>query len=86
MDVVDRTNSLNPDAVLIVGDAIDAPRKLIEHRMEPLKYLRSKYGTYFSTGNHEYYYGNVREWIDLFKEYEITVLENRFFLFSNKDL
>lgn len=77
--VVDATNALNPDAVLIVGDAIDAPRSLIEERMEPLKYLQSKRGTYFTTGNHEYYYGNMREWMELFeKEYGIQVLENKY--------
>ncbi|KAI1715502.1 calcineurin-like phosphoesterase domain-containing protein [Ditylenchus destructor] len=74
--VVDTVNSLEVDAVLIVGDAIDAPRDLIEDRMEPLRHLRSRFGTFFVTGNHEYYYGNAEEWIHLFRSYGINVLLN----------
>ena len=40
-----------------IGDIIDAPRSLIQSRVEPLRNLNSKYGTFFVTGNHEYYYG-----------------------------
>lgn len=51
--VVDATNALEADAILIIGDAIDAPRALIEDRMEPLRHLRARIGTFFVTGNHE---------------------------------
>lgn len=61
-----------------MGDAVDAPRDLIESRMEPLKFLRSRFGTFFTTGNHEYYYGSVLEWLDLFKNrYGIRILDNK---------
>ncbi|KAH7722289.1 Protein T23G7.2 a [Aphelenchoides avenae] len=74
--VVDKTNALEADAILIIGDAIDAPRALIEDRMEPLRHLRARIGTFFVTGNHEYYYGNVQEWFDLFESYGIKNLRN----------
>ena len=74
--VVDKTNSLGADLVLIVGDAIDAPREMIEERMEPLRHLRARLGVYYTTGNHEYYYGDVAEWIELFKAYGIRTLLN----------
>lgn len=32
--------------------------------------------TYFVTGNHEYYYGDVQEWIRFYKNGRINVLEN----------
>lgn len=61
-----------------LGDAVDLPRtKPGESIMEPLKYLQSKHGTYFVTGNHEYYYGSALEWIDLFKSYGIKTLANQ---------
>uniref|UniRef100_A0A914YBJ7 Calcineurin-like phosphoesterase domain-containing protein n=1 Tax=Panagrolaimus superbus TaxID=310955 RepID=A0A914YBJ7_9BILA len=67
------------DAVLIVGDLIDAPRELIEERMEPLRHLRSRLGTFAVSGNHEYYYGNYERWQQLYREYGINVMENDIF-------
>uniref|UniRef100_A0AC34R1L1 Calcineurin-like phosphoesterase domain-containing protein n=1 Tax=Panagrolaimus sp. JU765 TaxID=591449 RepID=A0AC34R1L1_9BILA len=76
-NVVDLTNSIkNLDAIFIVGDAIDAPMNLIQERMEPLKYLKSKHGVFFVSGNHEFYYGNYDEWKQLFESYGINVMEN----------
>jgi len=63
----------------ILGDIIDAPRDLIEERVESLRHLRSHFGTFYVTGNHEYYYGNVNEWFELFESYGIKILKNRFF-------
>ena len=80
--VVDTTNSIEAnfgvelDAVFIVGDLIDAPRKLIQDRMNPLKHLKSRLGTFVVSGNHEYYYGNYEEWQQLYQEFGVHVLEN----------
>jgi uncharacterized protein len=63
--------------IFLQGDVIDAPRGLIEERVESLRHLRSRLGTFFVTGNHEYYYGNVDEWFELFDSYGIRVLKNR---------
>jgi predicted MPP superfamily phosphohydrolase len=77
--VVDLTNTLNVDAIFLVGDTIDAPRSWIEGRTVELKNLHSKYGTFLVTGNHESYYGNYEEWRDLFTHgYNINVLENKY--------
>uniref|UniRef100_A0A7E4V3J5 histone acetyltransferase n=1 Tax=Panagrellus redivivus TaxID=6233 RepID=A0A7E4V3J5_PANRE len=80
-NVVDLTNALNQpetplDAVFIVGDIIDAPRELIEERIEPLRHLQSVLGTFAVSGNHEYYYGNYDEWRKLYKNYGIRLLHN----------
>jgi predicted MPP superfamily phosphohydrolase len=61
----------------IQGDVIDAPRKLIEDRVESLQHLRSRLGTFYVTGNHEYYYGDVDKWFDLFNSYGIKILKNQ---------
>ncbi|MFH4977013.1 hypothetical protein AB6A40_003722 [Gnathostoma spinigerum] len=74
--VVDYVNSENADTVFLVGDLTDAPVSRIKDRLTPLAHLRSKYGTFFVTGNHEYYYDNAIEWIHYFSSMGITVLEN----------
>lgn len=44
--------------------------------------MHSRLGIFFVTGNHEYYYGNVEEWISLFISYGITTLRNTFVIFA----
>jgi uncharacterized protein len=54
--VADKINSLNPDIVLLAGDIIDEDiRPVLNDNMGPsLEKIKSKYGTYAITGNHEY--------------------------------
>uniref|UniRef100_A0A914E847 Calcineurin-like phosphoesterase domain-containing protein n=1 Tax=Acrobeloides nanus TaxID=290746 RepID=A0A914E847_9BILA len=48
--------------------------------MDPLKFLHARIGTFFTTGNHEYYYGSALEWFDHFNNsYGITILDNKIF-------
>lgn len=76
--VVELVNELDADAIFLIGDIIDAPRSLIETRVESLRHLQSHLGTFYVTGNHEYYYGNVEDWLALFRSYGITVLNNKY--------
>lgn len=55
--VVDEVNALRPDVVAITGDLVDAPVSLIGADLAPLARLRPRWGTWFVTGNHEYYAG-----------------------------
>lgn len=75
--VVDVVNDLNPDLIFIVGDTVDAPVNRISDRVESLKYLHSKKGTFMVTGNHEYYYGDWNEWAQHFSGMGIKVLQNK---------
>lgn len=73
--VVEKTNSLKPDAIVITGDLVDDRlEKLVEHAA-PLAKLNARYGVYFVTGNHEYYSG-VEPWIAHLKKLGIRVLRN----------
>jgi predicted MPP superfamily phosphohydrolase len=53
--VVDKTNSLEPDLVLITGDLVDGSGPLRPECYAPLKNLEAQ--AYFTTGNHERYEG-----------------------------
>lgn len=57
--VVNQINISKPDLVVIVGDLIDFSSDKIGDFLDPLKNLKSKYGTFYVPGNHEYYHGIV---------------------------
>jgi len=65
-DIVARVNETRPDLVAITGDLVDGSVERIGHQLAPLEKLRSTHGTYFCTGNHEYYSG-----VDAWRE-EVT--------------
>lgn len=53
--IVARTNTMQPDLVVITGDLYDLPPDEIGNDLEPLKELKAP--AYFVTGNHEYFHG-----------------------------
>ncbi|HEX4024619.1 MAG TPA: metallophosphoesterase [Steroidobacteraceae bacterium] len=55
--VVDSVNGLDADLVAITGDLVDGSVAQLAPQVEPLRRLASRHGTYFVTGNHEYYSG-----------------------------
>ena len=61
--VVNEVNELNPDIIAITGDMVDGSVSYLAPHVEPLKDLHANIGTYFVTGNHEYYSG-VDRWLD----------------------
>jgi len=56
MRIVEKINSLNPDIVLIAGDLVDEDIEPVirQNLGETLRQIKSKYGIYAITGNHEY--------------------------------
>ena len=56
MRIVEKINSLNPDIVLFVGDLVDEDIEPVirENLGETLRQIKSKYGIFAVTGNHEY--------------------------------
>ncbi|MBN6036019.1 metallophosphoesterase [Amycolatopsis sp. 195334CR] len=73
--VVDLVNEQRPDAVAIVGDLVDGTVEHLAEAAEPLRELRSTHGTFFVTGNHEYYSGYT-EWVDHVPTLGIRPLRN----------
>ncbi len=73
--MVEKINSLKPDLVVITGDLVDTSMKYAKDALDELQHLKSKYGTYFIVGNHEYFH-NINEIIFSLKNLNIKVLEN----------
>jgi uncharacterized protein len=73
--VVEKTNALKPDAIVITGDLVDGSVRQLRELVAPLGRLRARYGVYFVTGNHEYYSG-VDQWLAEIERLQIRVLRN----------
>lgn len=53
--LVEKTNQLNPDMVVITGDLVDLPINRIKDAIAPIRHIKAP--TYFILGNHEYFHG-----------------------------
>lgn len=83
--IVERVNSLDADLVAITGDLVDGSVIELRDHVLPLSALTSTHGTFFVTGNHEYYSG-VHGWIDALRGLGIRVLMNEHVLIHhNRD-
>ncbi len=74
-DIVDAVNRLEPDLVAITGDLVDGSVAELGAHVAPLAGLVSRNGTFFVTGNHEYYSG-APAWIEELRRLGIRVLHN----------
>ena len=54
--VVDTTNGLSPDVVVLTGDLADGLPHALRNDVAPLARLVAPLGKFFVTGNHEYYW------------------------------
>ncbi|RMG11416.1 MAG: metallophosphoesterase [Deltaproteobacteria bacterium] len=73
--IVEKTNACRPDLVVITGDLMDGPPEALLSALEPLSRLRARYGTFFVTGNHEYY-SDWTVWRPHLESLGLRVLEN----------
>lgn len=51
--IVDKTNELNPDIIVLTGDVVDDKIDHLDEYMDILGGLKSQKGVFFSVGNHE---------------------------------
>lgn len=73
--VVDTINSTQPDLIAVVGDLVDGSVKNLGPAAAPLAGLRARHGSYFVTGNHEYFSG-AEQWLEEVRTLGIHPLEN----------
>jgi predicted MPP superfamily phosphohydrolase len=73
--IVATINRVDADLVAVVGDLVDGTVGELGEAAAPLRDLRSRYGSFFVTGNHEYYSG-VEEWVVELDRLGLRVLQN----------
>jgi uncharacterized protein len=73
--VVAIVNDLAPDIVAITGDLVDATVEELVGEVAPLARLTSRFGTFFVTGNHEYFVDAPR-WCQHLGQLGVRVLRN----------
>lgn len=73
--IVEQVNTLDAHVVAITGDLVDGSVAELSRHTEALQGLRSTHGSFFVTGNHEYYSG-ADAWVRELRRLGITVLQN----------
>jgi len=83
--VASMVSIMKPDIIVITGDLVDSSVEKLKKVVLPLKKLRSKYGVFFVTGNHEYLTGDAEAWLQELKTLGIQPLHNSHILISSTD-
>jgi len=81
--LVEKTNALSPDVVLITGDLVDPQGNLTSDSLMPLNALTAP--VYFVTGNHERYVG-LDKVMSLLEATPVIALRNEVVLFDSIQL
>lgn len=73
--VFQKTSDLHADIVVLTGDIIDGNADDHTEWIQQLGTFKSKYGTYYCTGNHEYYW-NIEKCLAALKKTSVKTLLN----------
>ncbi len=73
--VVDTANGLDPDVVAFTGDVADGMVPALRDAVAPLADLHARYGKFFVSGNHEYYWDGPG-WLRELERLGFSVLTN----------
>jgi predicted MPP superfamily phosphohydrolase len=74
--VVERSNSLGADLIVVTGDLIDGSLTARHADVAPLRDLSAADGVYVIPGNHEYFF-DYRTWMEHYAAMGMVVLENK---------
>ena len=80
--IVDAVNRLEADVIAVTGDLVDGSVAELAAHVAPLAQLQSRHGTFFVTGNHEYYSG-ANAWIAELQRLDVRVLMNEHVLLAH---
>ena len=73
--IVDQVNGLESDLIAITGDLVDGSVPELARHVAPLARLQARHGSFFVTGNHEYYSG-AAAWVSELRRLGVVVLQN----------
>ncbi|HSB97273.1 MAG TPA: metallophosphoesterase [Spongiibacteraceae bacterium] len=73
--IVDTVNTMEVDLIAVTGDLVDGSVAQLSAHTQPLAQLTARHGTYFVTGNHEYY-SDANAWIAELTRLNVQVLLN----------
>jgi len=73
--IAERVNGLRADLVAVTGDLVDGGVDRLGVEVEPLRALASRCGTFFVTGNHDYF-SRVDPWVAKVRQLGWRVLRN----------
>jgi len=82
--LVNKINNIQPDFIVLLGDIIDETMLFKKNLNDiALKNLKSSYGTFVITGNHEYI-GDIKKSIEFFRNNNFKLLIDD--IFENEDI
>lgn len=73
--VVDKTNQLRADLIVVTGDMADGSVNARRADVAPLAQLKAPFGVYAITGNHEYYF-DAQAWVQEYASLGLRFLAN----------
>jgi predicted MPP superfamily phosphohydrolase len=82
--IVEAVNGLDADVIAVTGDVVDGSVRQLAAHVAPLSRLRARHGTYFVTGNHEYYSG-AQAWTNEFERLGMRVLTNEHVVLTHRE-
>lgn len=74
--IVDIINAAEVDLVAIVGDLVDGTVAELGPAAAPFQDLAAPEGTFFVTGNHEYFVEDTAEWLNELERFGVQSLRN----------
>jgi predicted MPP superfamily phosphohydrolase len=74
--IVAMINETEPDLVAVVGDLVDGTVEELGSAAEPLRDLVSREGSFFVTGNHEYFVDDTAAWLRELERLGVAPLQN----------
>lgn len=76
--LVNLTKEINPDIIVVTGDAIDSRRTNIDIAIDYLSQVAKIYPTYYVTGNHERRISDYNKFEESLIKSKVKVLNNQF--------
>jgi len=83
--IVRRVNRLEADLIALTGDIVDGHVDGLKQHVAPLAELRSRHGSYYVPGNHEYYH-DIDAWLPVLSRLNLNILMNRGAVLRHNDV